>query len=191
MEASQGPRPHKRERTLTQDNFDALLAWFDSDREQAGEKYEDIHRRLIKIFTSRGCLAAEDLADETINRVAARVRDLAGSYTGDPALYFFGVAKKVLQEYFKKRPEPPPPVEPPENVEQEHFCLELCMGRLPPQNRDIVLGYYQEERQAKIDHRKTMAEKLGITTGALRIRAHRIRLMIHECLLRCLKEMEN
>jgi hypothetical protein len=32
---------------------------------------------------------------------------------------------------------------------------------------------------------------LGITTTALRIRAHRIRLILHECIVRCLHEAEN
>jgi DNA-directed RNA polymerase specialized sigma24 family protein len=192
MHSGQGSR--KRDPALTQDAFDGLLAWFDSNREQAGKKYEDIRRRLIKIFTSRGCLVAEDLADETINRVAGKVHELAADYTGDPALYFYGVAKRVFQEYLKKSatpPPPPPPVELPENVEHEHFCLEKCIERLTQQNRDIVLGYYKEERQAKIDYRKIIAEKLGITTSALRIRAHRIRLTLHECIVRCLNEAEN
>jgi DNA-directed RNA polymerase specialized sigma24 family protein len=188
-----GQRSRKKDLALTQDAFDALLAWFDSNREQAGKKYEDIRRRLIKIFTSRGCLVAEDLADETINRVAGKVHELAANYTGDPALYFYGVAKRVFQEYLKKSATTPtpPPVELPENIEHEHFCLERCIERLTPQNRDIVLSYYKEERQAKIDYRKIIAEKLGITTTALRIRAHRIRLTLHECIVRCLNEAEN
>ena len=52
---------------LTQESFDALLNWLDPRREEAGQKYEDIRLRLIKIFTCRGCLEPEDLADETIN----------------------------------------------------------------------------------------------------------------------------
>jgi DNA-directed RNA polymerase specialized sigma24 family protein len=182
-----------KDMALTQDGFDDLLAWFDPNRERAGKKYEEIRRRLVKIFTSRGCPVAEDLADETINRVAGKVHELVGNYSGDPALYFYGVAKKVFQEYLKKRSAlpSPPPVELREDIEQEHFCLEKCITRLTPQNRDIVLGYYKEERQAKIDHRKTIAGKLGITTTALRIRAHRIRLSLHECIVRCLHEAEN
>ena len=55
---------------LSQEAFDALLKWLDSDREQAAMKYEEIRKRLIKIFTGRDCVEAEDLADETINRVS-------------------------------------------------------------------------------------------------------------------------
>ena len=40
---------------LTQEAFDALLAWLDPEREAAGRKYEEIRLRLIKLFTCRGC----------------------------------------------------------------------------------------------------------------------------------------
>ena len=73
---------------LTQESFDALLNWLDPRREEAGQKYEDIRLRLIKIFTCRGCLEPEDLADETINRVSKKLPDIQDSYEGDPTRYF-------------------------------------------------------------------------------------------------------
>ena len=45
---------------ITQDAFDKFLAWLDSDRDRAGARYEDIRRKLIRIFTCRGCQAGED-----------------------------------------------------------------------------------------------------------------------------------
>ena len=62
--------------SLSQEAFDALLDWLDSDREQAGIKYEQIRSRLIKIFTGRGCVDPEDLADETINRVTRKLKEI-------------------------------------------------------------------------------------------------------------------
>jgi hypothetical protein len=41
---------------LTQELFDTLLGWLDPDRERAGDKYETVRIRLIKVFTCRGCL---------------------------------------------------------------------------------------------------------------------------------------
>jgi len=79
-----------------------MLDWLDTDRERAGSKYEAIRLRLIKIFTCRGCQAAEELADETINRVIARIVEIANGYQGDPALYFYGVAQKVFLEDARK-----------------------------------------------------------------------------------------
>ena len=62
------------------------------------------------------------------------------------------------------------------------------MQRLTADNRKLVLQYYQEEKQAKIDHRKLLAEQLGIALNALRIRAHRIRASLQECVQNCVRE---
>lgn len=178
--------------TLTQESFDALLAWLDPDREQAGQKYEDIRRRLIKIFTCRGCATPEDLADESINRVMRRLNDIREEYTGDRALYFFGVANRVFLEYRKN---PPPPARMPvpessEDMEREYVCLEHCVESLQPKNRELVIRYYQQEKRAKIDDRKQLAAQLGIALNALRIRAHRIRTNLQRCMQECLEQQE-
>jgi RNA polymerase sigma factor (sigma-70 family) len=192
----------KNRLVITQQAFDELLNWLDADRDSAGSKYEKIRVRLIKIFACRGCCEADDLADETINRVTAKLGEIAESYSGDPALYFYGVAQKVHLEYLRKKPpvqesaqagrEPGGqtawPAQPVEDVEQEYACLEKCMDRLPPENRRLVLEYYQEEKRAKIDHRKMLADQLGIAVNALRIRAHRIRLQLQQCVESCLDQ---
>jgi DNA-directed RNA polymerase specialized sigma24 family protein len=179
----------KKDWTLTQESFDALLSWLDPDREQAGLKYEEIRRRLLKLFTCRGCYEAEDLADETINRVSGRLKEIEDTFVGDPARYFYGVANKVHLEFQRRKqvPVPPPPVTDVADIEQEYDCLERCMQRLTPENRALVLQYYQEEKKAKIDHRRRLAEQLGIALNALRIRAHRIRASLQECVQSCVQ----
>ncbi len=134
----------KKNWVVTPQAFDSLLGWLDQDREQAGEKYEKIRLRLIKIFTCRGCAEADDLADETINRVTAKVAELISKYTGDPALYFYGVAQKVHLEYVRTKPvmhELPQTsrardlkdLEATDELEQEYACLERCMQELTEQ----------------------------------------------------------
>jgi RNA polymerase sigma factor (sigma-70 family) len=192
----------KKEWVVTQQAFDDLLDWLDADRDSAGTKYENIRLRLIKIFTCSGCCEADDLADETINRVTAKVGDIAESYSGDPALYFYGVAQKVRLEYLRKKPpvqessqagrEPGDQTarasEPADEVEHEYACLEQCMDHLPSENRRLVLEYYREEKRAKIEHRQKLADQLGIAVNALRIRAHRIRSQLQQCVQSCLEQ---
>lgn len=175
---------------LSPESFDRLLAWLNPDREQAGRKYEEIRRRLIKIFICRGCLTSEDLADDTINRVAKRVSEIAPSYVGDPALYFVGVAHNVCLEYFRRKPAPEPPLpdDPTEQKEKMDECLGQCMQRLSPPQRKLILEYHREEKHLKIDHRKELAQQLGIAMNALRIQAHRIRARLQECVFECLKQ---
>lgn len=174
---------------LSQEAFDALLDWLDPDREQAGIKYEQIRLRLIKIFTGRGCVDAENLADETINRVTSKLGEIEKDFSGDRTRYFFGVAHKVYLEYLRKKP-PQPPLTPPsdsDRVELEYRCLEQCIQELSEENRALLLQYYGGEGRAKIEHRKALAEKLGIAPNALRIRAYRIRLALQDCVEKCVE----
>jgi RNA polymerase sigma factor (sigma-70 family) len=183
----------KHQSSVTQASFDSLLAWLDPDRDLAAVKYEQIRHRLIKLFSCRGRRDAEDLADETINRVTLKAPEVAPEYVGDPGLYFYGVAQKVYLEALRKtppQPVPPPPPDPEESAETEleYECLERCMRELTPPNKELVLEYYRDDRRAKIDHRKELAAKLGIAQNALRIRVHRIRATLQECVVRCLGE---
>lgn len=179
-----------KEWVITQEAFDGLLAWLDADRDRAAQKYETVRTRLIKIFSCRGCGEADDLADETINRVTAKLSEIVDTYVGDPALYFYGVANKVFLEYLRRRPmlESPPLREASDEIEAEYACLERCMDQLPPESRRLVLEYYQEEKRAKINRRRKLAEELGIAVNALRIRAHRIRQQLQQCVQVCLEE---
>ena len=175
---------------LNQESFESLLRWLHSDREQAGRRYEDIRSRLIKIFGSRGCAEPDLLADETINRVAKRVDEVSRTYEGDPALYFYGVANKIhLEQLRKQKPiERLPPVPDLDDYEQEYVCLEGCIGHLPARSRDLVLQYYEHESQDKIAQHQRLAERLGIGLNALRIRAHRARLVLRKCIINCLEK---
>ena len=180
----------KQESSLTQAAFDSLLAWLDTDRDEAGKKYEFIRRRLIKIFACRGRHDAEELADETINRVTLKAAKLVQEYVGDPALYFYGVAHKVYLESVRKRPAvtPPAPSAVTAEVERDYACLEKCMEQLPPNSRKLILEYYQNEKSLKVEYRKKLAERLGIAQNAVRIRAYRIRLALQRCVQDCLEQ---
>ena len=184
------PVAMKREWHLTQESFDQLLSWLDPNRETAGNRYEEIRRRLIKIFTCRACTFPEDLADETINRVARKLPEIINTYVGDAGLYFLGVASRVCHEHFRTRPLPelPPQSDPPEEKERWDGCLEECMKQLTPDSRVVILEYYREEKHAKIDHRKELAQRLGIALNALRIQVHRIRTKLQECVSQCCQQ---
>lgn len=175
---------------LTQEQFNELLAWLDPDPGRAGERYEAIRRRLITIFLNRGCDEAEDLADETINRVAKKAAVLKETYVGEPAPYFYGVAKKLFMEHLRRcsrRPQAPPPEPSRSEIEPHLKCLDECLAKLRPESRQLILRYYEERKQAKITAHKEMGETLGLSAGALRARVHRIRAKLEKCVLECLK----
>ena len=184
------PNSMNKEWVLTEESFEALLAWLNPNRELAGQRYEEIRRRLIKIFACRGCYEPEDLADETINRVTNKLKAIEPTFTGEQARYFYGVANKVHLEYLRRKPVPPLPAayNISEDSEREYQCLDRCVGKLTQENRELVLQYYQEDKRAKIEHRKLLAARFGIALNALRIRAHRIRTSLQHCVIECLQE---
>src|SRR5437016_9089424 len=118
--------PARKLQVLCQEDFDRLLLWLDPDPERAGVIYEKIRWRLVTILASRGCPLAEELADETIDRVARRVADIYETYAGDKAIYFLGVMNNVHHEYLR-RPPPPRLIQTDEDVEAReeiHLCLD-------------------------------------------------------------------
>jgi DNA-directed RNA polymerase specialized sigma24 family protein len=176
--------------TISQKDLDRLLSWLNPDRNRAGEQYEGIRRKLILIFASRGWAFPEEMADDCINRVIRKLPEIEGQYQGPPEAYFYGVAKIIELEWRRKdRPIEIPDMEGVSPETEEHLaCLDRCLSKLPDSSREVVMEYYQQEKQAKIDHRAALAHKLGIAANALRIRAHRIRQHLEKCVLECLSE---
>jgi DNA-directed RNA polymerase specialized sigma24 family protein len=168
----------------TKEAFDKLLRWLDPDRDKAGEKYERIRFRLIRILAAKGCAEPEDLADKTINVVAGKIDSLLQSYVGDPALYFYAVAKKIFLEQLKKKPLPNAPPPDPNPTELEHVCglLDLCLEELPAVDKDTTLRYQEGEKGERIKNRKRLAEELGISLNALRIKVFHIHARLRQCM---------
>ncbi len=173
---------------MPENSFDYMLTWLNQDREAAGRRYEEIRRRLIKIFARYECSEAEDLADETLRRVELNVYKVVPDWVNDPALYFYAVARNVRREYGRRQglPSPPPPPDT-EQAEREDDCLERCMKRLlTGDERELVLQYHQGQGRTKIEGRKELARHHGLGLNALRIRIHRLLTRLRPCIVDCL-----
>ncbi|SRR6266516_3861231 len=186
----------KKEQDPTPEEFEKLLAWLGAHRDEAGRKYETIRHRLIRIFVVRGCIDAERLTDEVMNRVAVRIDKLVKTYEGDPCRCFQGFAEKVYLEYLREPREQslaelPLPPAPPDDEEGEHEdeCLTRCLAQLTTADEDLFRRYFGDEKRAKIDGRKKLAAELRLTANALRIKAHRIRGRLRLCMEACLEEL--
>lgn len=180
---------------LTRESFDKFLACLDSDRDQAGLRYQFIREKLINYFDWRDCPFPEDHADEALNRVVRKVA--AGAQFQDVATYVFGVARMILLEVSRNRERErvallrQPIVESSLDNEADELqdrvdCLRRCLVALPDKDRTLILQYYEGEGSSKIQSRKALAERLNTAPNALRIRACRLRDKLGECLTRCL-----
>lgn len=175
--------------TITHEQFDTLLTWLgEGDRDVGAQKYETIRAGLVRVFISKGFNDAEDLADETINRVITRLRDILETYDGDPTRYFHGVARNIIRETARRKEVlaevPAIWIDPqPSSVELE--CLEHCLNLLAKDKHDLILDYFVYEGHNKIEYHKEMAEELDISEGALRGRVYHIRASLLNCMRQC------
>lgn len=64
--------------------------------------------------------------------------------------------------------------------------LRNCLQTLLPDNRELILQYYQGEKGAKIQNRKKLLDRLGIPVNTLRMRALRLRERLQGCVQECL-----
>ena len=183
-------------KAINQQDFDKLLNWLDSDRELAGRKYESIRQRLIKIFDLRGCLVSEELADNTIDRVTQKIDSLTNVFDGNPNLYFYAVGKNIFLEHSREpKTEELSPTIPhePENElveETENFkCLKICLQTLKPNQREMIIDYYSDDKRAKINNRKLLAQKLDVSHEFLRTQTFRIRNKLQKCINKCLNNV--
>jgi DNA-directed RNA polymerase specialized sigma24 family protein len=198
----------KKYRMLTHVSFHRLLNWLNEgneDTDSGGQKYEEMREKLISYFDHRNCKSPEDLADETLNRVALKL-DEKGSITNvTPAQFCFIKARQVLHEYWR-RPDlkeialddllvtnpsdqltflATNPNNEQEEQEKRMRCLEHCLQNLKRQDHDLIINYYYGEERVKIDNRQKLANELGISSKALVVRALRIRKRLEECVERC------
>lgn len=182
------------DQTVTKRDFETLLDWLDRDRESAGQKYERIRQRLIKIFAGRGCHEAERLADETIDRVAMRASMIAPTYEGEPAHYFYGVAQKMHFEWLRaqRRAQKAGTETARVTLDQEKgndeglVCLRTCLNKLPPADRRLLLIYYKGEKKARIERRQRLADELAIRPNALHMRIKRLKSKLAKCVAVCM-----
>jgi len=178
--------------TLSKSSFDNFLALLDVDRNRAAQKYESLRTRLVKFFEWRACPFADNLADETLDRVA-RKND-SGEQINDYLNYTYGVARFVYLETVKQQTKEQAvvidfPISKNGQTEEnpQLSCLEACLCKLSEDNRKMILHYYYNDKQAKIDYRKKLAEKLEISLNALRLKTLRVRAKLEECVFKCLK----
>ena len=184
----------------TPGEFQKFLAWLDDGGDSNGTKYLETRNKLIHYFDRKNCLWPDDLADETMNRVARRLAE-EGTISGVPPLQFcYITAKFVLLEH-QRRPEKrhtpldndshggvrtdTSPVADAESCARRFDCLERCLGELRAEQRDLIVEYYSGEQRAKIERRRAQADRLGVSMNALSIRACRIRDALEQCVKKC------
>lgn len=197
----------KKNWTITSSAFLRLLDWLDDGKNSDGQSYLEMRQRLAAYFDRKNSLAPDDLSEETLNRVARRLEEEGTIDTETPAKYCYIVARFVFMESLRGKDKMSVSLddvlrqpqanqlsaaesekEEKEIKEKMLVCLEQCTEKLEASNREIIIGYYYGEERIKIENRRALAQKLGVTTNALTIRACRIRDKLEGCVGKCVGE---
>lgn len=197
--AAMTAKPGRSKAPLTPEEFGSLLRWLSPDSETAARLFLGISRDLRQWFVRKGSAHAEELVDETVDRVAKIVFREPDKYP-NPVALFYSVARNVWREDIRK-----PPLEEldPEKIrdntldpedwdfkECEEECMKECVDNLPERERHLVIQYFGFQGREKIVVRKRLAEGHG-GLGNLRTKACRIRTRLNDGLDDCIEECVN
>ncbi len=178
---------------LNEPAFAALLRALDSDRVQAGRKYERFRRRLSRYFALHGVPHPLEAGDEAFNRLAKRLSE------GEPVLnleaYLAGIARLVMleerQKLNRERQMLSQLMTPEAAAEEDDsvlLALESCLAELPVGARTLITGYYAGRGRERMRTRERIARELGLSANALRNRVLRLRQSLEQAVSARLKE---
>ena len=181
--------------TLTTSSFQLLLDRLDNDP----VKYEELRLRIGHLLRWRGCSDSyvDDLVDLTFDRVAIKLS--AGEQVGNINAFSAAVARFIWLEHSRKNKTdavgddlPETPVEPEQpdflnDADTRLRCLRRCVAtKFSDEDRRLVVDYYDTEAGEKAKSaRKRLAESLGMTLNALKVRACRLRMKLERCINDC------
>lgn len=185
--------------SISQADFDKLLALLDADRDTAGVKYEALRARLIKFFEWRDCDAASELADTVFDRLIKKIA--GGEEILNVNAYAATVAQFVYKEYARAAARRGESIEenpnlreiagknPPESevdtANRRFDCLEKCLAELDSETRRLLVEYHDADERTMIPARKRLADRLKISLNTLRIRVCRLKSRLENCVRDC------
>lgn len=185
-------------RDPTAATFHRLLSWLDEGHDTGGDRYVEVRRRLVGYFARKSCDHPDALADETLNRVARRLAEEGAIAGVTPTQYCYIVARFVFHEQLREshrrhaavrdiqaRAEVQSDRADAAATEARLTCLDRCLDALGPDDRSLILEYYQGEARDRIERRRQLASRLGLTANALMIRASRLRVRLEQCVVDC------
>ena len=181
--------------TLTASTFQILLERLERDP----EKYENLRLKIAHMLRWRGCSEShvDELADRTLDRVAAKLA--TGEQVDNINAFAAAVARFIWLEHSRRDrveavgdelPEVAiePDIETADGPDQGLRCLRRCVAtKFSDDDRRLVISYYDADPGEKAKAaRRRLADSLGMTMNALKVRACRLRGRLEACINDCM-----
>lgn len=198
------------EQSMKQDAMTHLLLWLSPDKEQAGQLYERLRRKLIELFARKGVpnLTLPELADETLDRVGRKLAEGEVIRNPEPMAYVHGVAVHVLSEFWRKQTRKTKheiniddlsprdlarvqSTQRPQNQQEEkeiwQQCIDEFLKSLPPEDEALLRKCYQDDQRQQSANRRQAAKRMGLAENSLRVYLHRIRQTLQRKVRACVE----
>ncbi|HEY6250263.1 MAG TPA: hypothetical protein VI685_09895 [Candidatus Angelobacter sp.] len=189
----------RRKLDVSSEDFRRLLGRLHPDAARAWDAYNHLRLALLTYFEHNHCAEADQLADETLDRIAKKP-------DGQPIVnvmeYAFGVARHVRREaehraairsdladigreLASRDGDPEGTIVSRIDMGKKLECLRRCMATLMPDDRELLYRYYPDECGELDKHRQRVAVESGLSWANLRTRMSRIRQKLEQCFEKC------
>lgn len=185
-----------------------FFQWFDPDPKVARGKYDDLRRKLIFWFETKGFARhdVEDLLSQTITEAVKMAEKKPELSASAPEKYIFGIAKNLWRQHAIKKNKERKIIIPVEGLEGESHdaseptlgmedeilsaiemasykkCLRKCLRRLERNDCRIVIRFAKEGH----GFAKTLSQKLGKPENYIYVRKFRALESLRACVEKCL-----
>jgi len=171
-------------------HFSRLLSFLCADDpDEAGRRYLRLHQKLEGYFRTRGVADTSAAADEALDRAGRRIAE--GADVPNVDSFCLGIARFIIMEGWRFNTRESTAflqfLEQHEQATAEQIdrfsLMKICFEDLPQYERRLLNSYCAALRgQARAKHRRELADDLGLTVSALRIRVTRLRQALEDCL---------
>jgi DNA-directed RNA polymerase specialized sigma24 family protein len=178
--------------------YQRLLAWLGPDKASSSLRLEQMRRQLTMFFAQRGLHEdAEDLAQNVLMTILNKCSGPDLPSYGLPEQLMTGIARNVLLRRWSAPKVIQEGVEsidagrrifsrPEISDSAEKRCLDRALLELPASDRRVFEEYFTSDEWERAD----LANRLGVTTTALRTRACRAKKALLAKIRLCLQKRQ-
>ena len=170
-------------------SYSLLLRTLSPDEGVAASAYSSLRSSLVRFFELKGDLDGDRSADETLDRVSAK---LSGDVLiEDLTKYSFGVARLVFLENLRKVQSQEKALKSYQFENQrtavdddtDGFAkMRECFDSILPSDRELLQKYFADMSRSELDEeRRRLAESLGASQNNLRLKIFRLRRRLEDC----------
>lgn len=174
---------------MSPEDFARFLEKLSPDTEEAGQLYTRLRNKIAGFLRMKGVSDPADAAGDVIERAAVRIS--GGAIVPNVESYCIGIARNVANELWRRERREERAFRrftesladnSAEEVERIRRILKPCFEQLEDKDRELLVAYCRiPEGLSRAEHRRRLAEEIGMSMRALRTHVSRLRDKLEAC----------